>query len=297
MDYRSLLADIRNLGVTALTMGALGAELKLRMLGIDGDRDIRAALNGVVDTFEPGQFEGLSAAQLGSIVAQLTYNLQAALDMLREPERPAGWTYDDPAILQQIGRGSGAFAAVLAELAQHRPALAAVLEGDRTFLDIGTGVSWLAIESAKRWPSMRVVGLDIWEPALKLAEANIVAEGLQDRITLRRQNILDVDDNAVFDLVWLPTMFLPREVCECALPRIMRALRPGGMLVFGTFAAGGGPRARAVTDLLTVRSGGYPWRLEEAKERLSAFGLREIEIVEQAAGGASVVLGQRPLIS
>lgn len=297
MEYRSLLADIRNLSVTALTMGALGAELKLRMLGTGGDPHVRAALNGVVDTFEPGQFEGLSAAQLGSIVALLTYNLQEALDMLREPERPAGWTYEDPAILQQRGRGSGTFAAVLAELAEHRPALAAVLKGERTFLDIGTGVSWLAIESAKRWPGMRVVGLDIWEPALKLAEANIAAEGLQDRITLRRQNILDVDDDALFDLIWLPTMFLPREVCERALPRIIRALKPGGMLVFGTFAVAGGPQARAVTDLLTVRSGGYPWRLEEAKERLGVLGLREIEIVEQAAGSTSVVIGQSPVIS
>jgi cyclopropane fatty-acyl-phospholipid synthase-like methyltransferase len=63
--------------------------------------------------------------------------------------------------------------------------LAALLR-DCRFLDIGTGVGWLAIEAAKTWPGMRVVGLDIWEPSLQLAATNISAEGLTDRVTLRR---------------------------------------------------------------------------------------------------------------
>jgi SAM-dependent methyltransferase len=169
--------------------------------------------------------------------------------------------------------------------------LASLLENCR-FLDIGTGVGWLAIEAAKTWPGMRVVGLDIWEPSLQLAASNIAAEGLQERITLRHQNVTEIDDEAAFDLVWLPSPFLPREVVERALPRILRALAPGGFLVFGMFPSRPDPLNQALTDLLTIRSGGHPWRSGEVEERFRALGLRSIEYAG-GEGMVSLVIGRR----
>lgn len=266
-------------------MGALGAELKLRVSGAEGDPAVRAALRQIAGSIDPeDRLEWIAPEQLAGLIGILTYNLQEALDMLREPARTAGWSYEDPAILQQRGRSSGTVPGVIDRLAKSRPALARIVAGTGTLLDVGTGVSWLAIEAAKLWTGMRVVGLDIWEPALKLAATNIASEGLQDRITLRRQNIAELDDVAAFDLAWLPSMFVPREVCEAATERIVRALTPGGMLVFGMFAVMPGPHGRAVTDLLSIRSGGYAWRPDEAQTYLTTVGLRDVEIVEGGAG-------------
>jgi SAM-dependent methyltransferase len=169
--------------------------------------------------------------------------------------------------------------------------LAILLENCR-FLDIGTGVGWLAIEAAKTWPGMQVVGIDIWEPSLQLAATNVAAEGMQDRITLRRQSVAEIDDEAAFDLIWLSSPFLSRVIVDRALPRVVRALAPGGFLVFGIFASRPGPLNQALTDLLTIRSGGHPWRSEEVEERLRALGLRNVEYTGADAVG-SFVIGQR----
>jgi len=175
-------------------------------------------------------------------------------------------------------------------LAKQRPALAGLL-GNCRFLDIGTGVGWLAIEAAKTWLGMRVVGLDIWEPSLQLAAINIAAEDLQERISLRRQSVTEIDDEAAFDLVWLPSPFLSREVVGSALPRVVRALTSGGFLLFGMFGSRADQLNQTLTDLLTIRSGGHPWRSQEVEECLRRLGLRNVEYAGDDV--LAVIIGQR----
>jgi SAM-dependent methyltransferase len=290
MSHSALLAKTRELVSAAETMGALGAELRLRQMGQDGDPRVRGALQAVLRNLEPGLLDGLDSGQIAAIIGQVTYALQEALDLIREPERAPGWGYKDPTILQERGRGSRAAARYFANLAKQRPALAGLL-GNCRFLDIGTGVGWLAIEAAKTWPGMRVVGLDIWEPSLQLAATNIAAEDLQERITLRRQSVTEIDDEAAFDLVWLPSPFLSREVVDSALPRVVRALAPGGFLLFGMFGSRADPLNQTLTDLLTIRSGGHPWRSHEVEECLRGLGLRNVEYAGDDV--VAVVIGQR----
>ena len=291
MSYPALLAKTNELVSAAQTMGALGAELRRRQMGKDGDPSVRGALRAVLKNLEPGLLDGLEPGQIGATIGLATYALQEALDLNSEPERSPGWSYKEPAILQERGRGSRVVARNFATLARQRPALAGVLENCR-FLDVGTGVGWLAIEAAKTWPGMQVVGIDIWEPSLQLAATNVAAEGMQDRITLRRQSVAEIDDEAAFDLIWVSSPFLSREVVDRALPRVVRALAPSGFLVFGIFASRPDPLNQALTDLLTIRSGGHPWRSEEVEERLRALGLRNVEYTVADAVG-SFVIGQR----
>ena len=258
MSYPSIQAKMNELCATAFMMGALGAELRLQQEGAAGDAQIRAVLKDAVGAIGVDGIEALEPPQRAVVIGQLTYALQEALDLIREPQRAAGWSYEDATILQDRGRGSRAMGQVIASLAQRRPPLAALLEAGPRFLDIGTGVAFIAIEAAKRWPKMQVTGIDIWEPALKLAESNIAAEGVGDRVRLRRQSVAEIDDEAAFDLVWMPSMFLPLPVIEAALPRVVRALAPGGMLILGTYAPPPGPFGRFASKLLTVRSGGIP---------------------------------------
>lgn len=293
MSYQPLLAKVLELADTVKLIGALGAELRLRQMNVSGDPRVRAALQDMVATLGPDMLEGLDPAQLAVLIGQISYNLQEALDLMREPERAPGWSYDDPAILQDRGRGSAAMAGVLNNLASTRPDLAAVLKGERRLLDIGTGVAWIAIASAKAWPGMQVVGIDIWEPALTLAESNIAAAGMQHRITLRRQSVTEIEDEKAFDLIWMPGMFLPQDVVDAALPRVVKALRPGGMLVFGMYAAAPGQHGEAATKLLTVRSGGYLWAQHELQAKFEAVGLQNVEFV-MLTGSTRGVLAQHP---
>ncbi len=288
MDYQQLYAKTQVLTATAQAIGALGAELRLRQAGRDGDPRVRAALQAVAaEAFGDG-IEALTPAQAATVLGQLTYALQEALDLIREPERAPGWTYTDPVILQERGRSSRAGATNFRNMAETRPALRSILEDDCNFLDVGIGAAWLAIQAAQYGPRMRIVGLDILEPALKLAEANIAEHGFKERITVRRQSITELDDEAAYNLAWLPSMFLPLEVVDEALPRIVRALLPGGMLILGMFAPAPGPYGETVRHLLTVRSGGHPWRIAEIEARLTGAGLRDIEFVN--AGSTTCVM-------
>jgi SAM-dependent methyltransferase len=293
MSYQPLLAKVLELADTVKLIGALGAELRLRQMNVAGDPRVRAAVNDMVATLGPDMLDGLDPAQLAVVIGQISYALQEALDLLRNPERAPGWSYDDPTILQDRGRGSAAMAGAFNNLARTRPAFAAVLKGERRFLDIGTGVAWIAIASAKAWPDMQVVGIDIWQPALTLAESNIAAEAMQHRIALRRQSVTEIEDEKAFDLVWMPGMFLPRDVVNAALPRVVKALRPGGMLVFGMYAASSGQHGAAAAKLLTVRSGGYPWTQDELQAKLEGLGLQHIEYVP-LTGTTRGVLAQHP---
>ncbi len=279
MDHRQLYLKAQELTATAQAIGALGAELRLRQAGRDGDPRVRAALQAVTAAAVGDGIDALTPAQAATVLGQLTYALQEALDLIRDPERAPGWTYTDPVMLQERGRSSRAGATNFRTMAATRPALRAILESDCTFLDVGTGTGWLAIQAAQYWPRMRIVGLDILEPALQLAEANIAENGFNERITVRRQSITELDDEAAYHLAWLPSMFLPLAVVDEALPRIARALKPGGMLILGMFASAPGPYGETVRHLLTVRSGGHPWTVAEIEARLAGAGLRDIEFV------------------
>jgi precorrin-6B methylase 2 len=273
-------------------MGALGAELRLRQKGEDGDPRIRDAMKSVLENLEPGLFDGVEPNQAASVSSRLNFALQDALEFMNDPDRAPGWGYTDPKVLQERGRDSAFVARNIASLGQERPALESALsEGE--FLDVGTGVGWLAIEAAKLWPNMRIVGLDIWEPALKLAEANISAEGLQDRITLRRQSVSEIDDDAAFNVIWLPAGFLPQHVVNDALPRLNLALKPGGFLVCGGLAPSSESLSQSLSDLQIIRQGGHPWRVEEITERLNGTGFEDIEYVKGERGNTSRVLARR----
>jgi SAM-dependent methyltransferase len=149
-------------------------------------------------------------------------------------------------------------------MARQRPDLGATLRRPGAFLDSGTGVGWLAIEAARSWPALRVVGIDPWEPALTLARKNLAKSGIAERVELRSQRVEQLEEVAHFTLAWLPGPFIAAEVLDCALERIRRALRPGGWLIFGLNMP---PRNRlegTLTALRSVRSGGHPWTANRA---------------------------------
>jgi SAM-dependent methyltransferase len=272
------MAATQRLSVSIETLAALGAELRLRQDRSAGDRRVRALLNDVARTVDPQLLAGIDDDQASAALALIQTIFRQAMDLLDDPARDPGWTVDDPAILQSQRWVSRFIVRGIDAMATQRADLAAMLRQPGVFLDIGTGVGWLAIGAARAWPALRIVGVDPWEPALALARQNLENSGTAERVELRRQRVEELDEAATFTLAWFPGPFIAAQAADRALARVHRALAPGGWLIFGLSAPPPGPLEEAVNRLRIVRSGGHPWRADEVEQRLRALDFRDIEM-------------------
>ena len=293
MGFEALMGVVRRLSASTEALAALGAELRLRRDGAQADPGTRQLLQDVLRAIDPSLLEVVNPQQEAGALGVIGAAFHYAVDLLEDPARAPGWLHRDPTVLQTIGRMSSRIVHQIDAFGAQRPALHEMLTSTGSFLDIGTGVGWLAIEAAQVWPALKVVGIDIWEPSLQLARANIAATGMQERVALRTQSIADLDDKEAFSVVWYPAPFFPREIAPAAMENAYRALVRGGWLVFGMFPSQPDPLSEALTALRTVRCGGYPWSVPEVEERLRRLGFEEVETVAPGPGMALLVVGRK----
>jgi SAM-dependent methyltransferase len=267
---------------------ALYAQLKLRQTGESAPPEVAAALRNVGEAVGIGDLSDLAPPQQAMVGFLINSSLHHALELIENPTREPGWTYTDPAILDGYGQGS---MAVPGMIANGIPELGDV----GTFLDVGTGVGLLAVSAANTWPNAKVVGIDIWEPSLERARANVKHAGLDDRITLRTQDLADLDDDRAFDLVWIPTFFLREAILTGALPAVLRATRSGGWVVLGLFATPPTPLAEAVNALKLLRGGGDVIEGKRAIELLENAGFTSAHVAPKTAPiPLDLIVAQKP---
>ena len=293
MSFESLMNQCQARNSSVETLAALGAALRLRREEPSGDPRVRSLLQEVVHRLEPGLLDGLDPNQELAALSLIEASFRQAIDLLENPRRAPGWTYEDAVILESQGQASRLIVRAIDALAAQRPDLAATLRQPGAFLDVGTGVGWLAIEAARSWPALRVVGIDAWGPALSLARRNVAQSGVAERVELRSQRVEHLDDANRFTLAWLPGPFIAAEVLAVALERIHQALVPGGWLIFGLYARAPDALGEALMELRVVRGGGHPWTTGEVEERLQALGFERIETLSPLPF-TMFVLGQRP---
>src|SRR5258706_8639575 len=277
MSFESLMAISQRLSVSVEALAALGAELRWRQEGLEGDARVRALLHEVVNALDLQLLDGVDPDREASVLALIQTIFRQAVDLFENPGRVPAWTHQDPIILQSQGQVSRLIVRGIDALAIQRPELGAMLRGGGAFLDVGTGVGWLAIDMARSWPALRIVGVDPWQPALALARENLAKSGVAERIELRSQRAEHLDDVATFTLAWLPGPFIAAEIAGRALERIHRALAPGGWLIFGINAPPLGRLEEALTTLRNARSGGYPWTPTDVEDRLRASDFQGVE--------------------
>jgi SAM-dependent methyltransferase len=290
----SIITKVLQLSVPVEALAALGAELRALQEHLDVDPRVRALLQDAVGAIGPQLLDGLKPAEAASALALVQTVFRQALDVLENPTRAPGWSYDDRAVLQTQGQVSRVIVHRIDALAKQHAPLAAALRAPGVFLDVGTGVGWLAIEAARTWPALKVWGLDPWEPALALARENLAHSNVADRVTFRQQRVAELEEVGRVTVAWVPGPFFAREVVDRALASVVRALRPGGWLVFGLTAAPADSLADAVVRLRTLRSGGHSWTADEVVERLRQL---EFTAIEAISPGPPVhfVLAQRPV--
>jgi SAM-dependent methyltransferase len=295
MSAEPIIGNIHRLSVHVEALAALGAALRLQQSGADADPRVGSRLQRVIHSIDPRLAEGAALSQGGNAVPLIQTVFRQAIELLENPERAPGWRHEDKSILQSQGLVSRHIAHSIDAQAQRCPSLRAVLRRPGTLLDVGTGAGWLAIEAARIWPTLRVVGIDVSEPALAMARENIARSQFADRIELRTQAVEQLDDASVYTAAFFPGPFIAPEITRDALDRVCRALVPAGWLIFALWAAAEDPLAAAVANLRIVRSGGHPWASTEVEDLLRAADFARIEALPNEGMGSplSFVIGQR----
>lgn len=277
MDRDATLGRAVQLGASVDALAALAAYIRVETEGLPADPEIHDLLRRIaheVTGTDTGSRPPDSTADLAPVVGVARTVLRLGQELVDNPGRSGSWDQVDPPLLQSMGRMSmGISDAVTAAEGQLDGLAAALATAGARMLDIGTGTGWLSIALARSHPQLHVVGVDLFEPALRLAEGNVAAEGLADRVSLVLQDATTLAGDASYDAIWLPMPFLPKGIVPSLVTASVAALKPGGWLLPGTFTGPPDRLAELLTDLRTVRSGGYPWRGEELLGLLRAADL------------------------
>lgn len=160
-------------------------------------------------------------------------------------------------------------------------------------LDVGTGVAALAVAYAETFPRLHVLGLDVLDRALELAQQTIAASDAADRVHVRRQDVAEFTDDDGFDLAWFPAPFIPDQAWRAGLPKVAAALRPGGWLIVGHGKFSGAPLDDAINRFKTVAFGGTPLNDAEAQQALGRQGLSDVRTLPTPPGAPALTVGRR----
>jgi len=292
MDATTLASEMKRLGESVATFAALAAGIRRHLDKQPGHPETDAALVAVADAILPGATATLGRDELADILAGAILQMAEAHALLSAPARAPGWSYPHRDVLVAQGRLAAPHARTWTRLAKDRPELAKALTG--RLLDIGTGVAALALEAADLNPLLSIVAIDIYEPALAIARAAVLASPHAARIEIRHQDVTTLDELDAYTIAWVPTSFLPRQVADEALHRVFAALAPGGFLIVGTRGGSGATLQGALASLRVLRSGGYLWLVDEMTGYLSTLGYSDIEAI--GSSGRVDILARKPII-
>lgn len=283
------------LTISSNALAALALVLNQKISGIQIDPLVQPYIDEVINALGIGSvMENAGAPQLIPVLAEIQL---AAIQMQRSstPQK-SGWTETDTRILKNAGEVSMFFPHILKQ--RIMPRLVGLADRfDRpgaAFMDIGVGVGLMSIEMARLWPSLRIVGIDIWDPSLSLAQENIRNSGLENRIELRKQQAEELPDENAFDLIWIPSVFIPTSAISQIVKRVHIALRSGGWILFGMAKPGNDPLTAAVVRLRNAQWGGCIMSLDQVESLLTNEGFTDVQTMPSPPNALiSITVGRR----
>lgn len=233
------LAELTGLGPDVLR-GLLDLLIATGVLSATADGDVELTAQG---RNLLGPMEAMIFADLESTLGQHGELWRRTRD---RADRLQGWEATDLEIVEAQARFSAAATKILQPvLDAGLPGFAArVQRGDAVLLDLGAGGGGATVAFARYHPTLRVVGIEPSPVALARARARIADSGLADRIELVAGTADDLDDQDRFAAIYVAQMFFPEDAWRRALPRMLRALEPGGsVFTVATYREGADPSA------------------------------------------------------
>lgn len=156
------------------------------------------------------------------------------------------------------------------------------LSGKESLLDLGGGPGTYAINFCSANPKLLAVVYDLPD-SRPIAEENIRAEGLNDRIRFQGGDYHENDIQGVFDVVWISHILHAEapEDCYKIIKKAVGALKSGGMILIHDFILNDsmdGPEFPALFSLnmLVATESGRAYSEKQIKEMLLAAGAQEI---------------------
>jgi predicted O-methyltransferase YrrM len=299
MSMKALQEFIGRNMVAAGALTALGAALDAKAGGAPLDPAIGKRVQELLDAVGAGDLLNdvgpQEAATMRALIRAMYLN---DAKLLFDKTRTRAWDHVEPEILESIGEIARSLhaQAFARDVVPACEGLAARLRSPgAALLDVGVGVGRSAIALAQMWPELRIVGIDPWEPSLRLARDNVERADLGHRIELRRQGVEALEDRAAFDYVWFANHFIPEQFALPGLRRALGALRPGGWIGVATNNEAAPPPVLALARLREARWGGTDWSAAEAEKVLRDTGFVDVHAPPSPPGGMIVlIVGRKP---
>jgi Methyltransferase domain len=302
--WRDLPADVDRLSeafaghfTSMEAVCALSAALSLRTRSLHAPSAVEKALSDVLDRLG---FKELGASpssrELQELATVLRGRVAEACELSADPAREPAWRPTVRDVIEGQALGSEALGRVVSRsLLPQLPGLDARLcSRGASFLDVGVGGAGLVITLCRRWATLVGTGIDVWEPALRLARDRVTRAGLDGRVELRRQDVRDLEDCELYDLTWIPVSFLSGDALPAAVTGAWRASRPGAWIIL-SLTRGRDPLADALARLRAVRAGGSAISSAQAESLLHAEGCDHVQSVDlEEAPSVTLVAGRRP---
>lgn len=295
MSAPSLPSLVARLGAESSALAALGACLEARLSGRALAPELASLLARAARSL--GAEEDLNDAsevELRALLAEVRLTLLSNLRLVFH-EDDGGWGHGNARLLDAAGEVSSTFPARLHTIARDLDGLASSLSAPgATFLDIGVGVAAMAVEMARTWPTLHVVGLEPLAPALALARERVRTLGLVDRIELRQQEGQTLTERDTYDLAWLPSAFIPGAQLSSVLARVHESLRPGAYVLLPVLRPGHDALSDALCRLRAYLFGGSVLEPACAATRLVEHGFVEVRTLPgPEASPIALVVGRR----
>ena len=256
------------LRVQTEAFAALGA--RLSAADDQFDPAVLAALDEVCAAIGLPDADSLTLEQRSMLADMVRSSFKQALASLDASKGSLGWGHTDVTVLDGQGRASTNLVPHMVQVMGDDP-IGAVL-------DVGTGVGLLAVAIARRWPDAKIVGIDVWEPALERARHHVAEAGLGDRIEIRHQDVTTLAEPDRYDCGWLPAPFLPREVLAAAIPKVIEAVKPGGLVAIGVQRTPEDPLAAATQRFRNISDTGASQTVDSVLAMCHDAGLDATEL-------------------
>lgn len=221
----------------------------------------------------------------------LPLGLREQLERMREDipaSRRSWWDQIGPEYPEAVAMTGRASYTRLIELVLPKfPAFQERLRSGGRVLELGCGHGVGLIKMARAFPAVELLGIDGDANSLSVAEQNLAAAGLRNRVVLRQQVFEAVDIEGGFDLAYINSSLHEARDKLATVVNCFRALNPDGMLVVSEFPF---PEDRAslredpggflnLMQLHEVYFGGHHITVREGQDLLKDAGFTDIGAV------------------